>query len=115
MIDADALRRFGADMAAAFDRLAESRAPPPDRPGIVSLADVSLLLRGRRQKAVFKYLMTVGEEGATTAQINDSIAYDFSNTYTTVHRLEELGFIEMVPGVTPQTWRIVAKYRRKSQ
>jgi hypothetical protein len=113
MIDADALSRFAADMAAAFNRLAEGLAPPPtERPRLVPGADVATLLRGSRQRAVFKYLLTVGEEGATTAQINDNIRYDFSNTYTTVHRLEDLGFIEMIPGVSPQTWRVVARYRR---
>jgi hypothetical protein len=114
MIDADALTRFAADMAAAFSRLAEGLSPPPaDGPRIVPLKDVSVLLRGSRQRAVFKYLQTVGNEGATTAQINDNISYDFSNTYTTVHRLKDLGFIELVPNASPQTWRIVAKWRRK--
>jgi hypothetical protein len=116
LLDADALRRFAADMSAAFNRLADSLTPPAaaDRPRFVPVEDVSGLLRGSRQKAVFKYLRTVGDDGATTAQINDSIAYDFSNTYTTVHRLKELGFIEMVPDTTPQTWRIAKKWRRES-
>lgn len=114
MIDADALRQFGADMAAAFDRLANSLATAPDQSRAGPRTDVSLLLRGSRQRAVFKYLLMVGDDGATTAQINASISYDFSNTYTTVHRLKKLGFIELVPGVSPQTWRVVPRYRGKA-
>lgn len=115
MIDADALSRFAADMAAAFNRLAEGLAPPPpDSRRIVPGPDLATLLRGSRQRAVFKYLLTVGDDGATTGQINDSISYDFSNTYTTVHRLKDLGLIELVAGVSPQTWRVVDRYRRKS-
>jgi hypothetical protein len=114
LIDADALRRFAADMSAAWNRLADSLTPPPaaGRPRFVAVQDVSVLLRGSRQRAVFKYLRTVGDEGATTAQINDGISYDFSNTYTTVHRLEELGFIEMIPDISPQTWRVAKRWRR---
>jgi hypothetical protein len=116
MIDAQALSRFASDMAAAFNRLAEGLAPPSpeDRARIVAVQDVSILLRGSRQRAVFKYLLTVGDEGASTGQINDNISYDFSNTYTTLHRLEDLGFIEMLPGASVQTWRIVDRYRSKS-
>lgn len=112
MIDADALSRFATDMAAAFNRLAEGLTPPAiARPRVVPGPDVATLLRGSRQRAVFKYLLTIGDEGATTGQINDNIRYDFSNTYTTVHRLKDLGFIERVPGASPQTWRVVAQYR----
>jgi hypothetical protein len=115
MIDADVLRRFAADLSAALNRLADSLTPAPtDRPRIVPGPDLASLLRGSRQRAVFKYLLTVGDEGATTGQINDNISYDFSNTYTTVHRLKDLGFIELVPGASQQTWRVVARYRRKS-
>lgn len=113
MIDGDALARFAADMAAAYTRLARGLTTPETEPArFIKGPDVASLLRGHRQRAVFKFLQTVGEEGRTTGEVNDGIGYDFSNTYTTVHRLKDLGIVEMVPGVRPQRWRLLARYRR---
>lgn len=109
MIDRKALVRFASEMSAAFSRLADALEAPEAKP--VSMQIVGRTpadrLRGERQRAVYGYLEGVGDEGRTTAQVNEGIGYkDFSNTYSTLHRLKQLGIVEQVPGAHPQTWRL---------
>jgi hypothetical protein len=116
MVDTKVLARFAADVGAAYSRLAEALADPepkPDRVRIVGKRAVDVL-RGERQRAVYEFLAKAGDDAKTTREINDGIRYDFSNTYSTVHRLKDLGFLEMLPGVSPQTWRLAAEYRDAS-
>lgn len=112
MIRADVLREFASDMAAAYTRLAAGLAVSAEQPVRVvegrKLVDV---LPGSRQRAVYEVLRQVGEEGLTTGAINERIGYDFSNTYTTMHRLLQLGIVERVPNARYQTWRLAEPYR----
>jgi hypothetical protein len=119
MLDSGLLKRFALDMAAAFSRLADGIevAPAASRAiqaqATVSQAKVASLLPGHRQRAVFTFLQGVDEDGATTGQINDGIGYDFSNTYTTMQRLQQLGIVKLI-GEGPQRWRLAEEYRDRN-
>jgi hypothetical protein len=114
MLDRKILVRFATEMARAYTRLAEGLDESDEKPvqmRIVAGPKLVDILRGHRQRAVYEYLRNVGEEGRTTREVNDGIGYDFSNTYTTLHRLQGLGIVEMVPNARPQRWRLAPAYR----
>jgi hypothetical protein len=113
MLDLDVLSRFASDMAAAYGRLATGLSAPSSKPlQYVKGPDLVDILPGYRQRAVAKFMSGVGADGASTREVNDGIGYDFSNTYTTMHRLKDLGIVELVAGVQPQRWRLAARYRK---
>lgn len=49
------------------------------------------------------------EAGMKTAEIAAAIGYEVPNTYQTLQGLDQ--YIEMVPGSSPQRWRLRAPYR----
>jgi hypothetical protein len=112
MLDNKALAQFAIDMAGAYTRLAERLREPEARPHhIMAGPELVEILPGYRQRAVYEYLKGEGGEGKLTREVNDGIGYDFSNTYTTLHRLKNMGIVELIPGVRPQRWRLSAQYR----
>jgi len=109
-MEPELLARFATEMAAAYSRLAEGlRAPQGDR----TARDRRVVdgLSGHRQQAVFEYLRKVGDDAKLTREVNDGIDYDFSNTYSTLRRLRDMGIVEMLAGARPQRWRLAARFR----
>src|SRR4051794_8147796 len=100
MLTAEPLARFLTDVARAADRLAaELMSAEPEE-----IADDSVIDHlGSRQADVYRALEKAGVP-LTTGEIAKAIGYDFSNCYLTLHRLEDLGVVERVPGIKPQTW-----------
>lgn len=67
--------------------------------------------RGERQKQILALAGLDNEEGMKTSEVANAITYDVPNTYTTLQALERAGLIQMIPGVTPQRWRLAPRYR----
>lgn len=110
-MESEVFARFATEMAAAYSRLAEGlRAPRSERS---SRDDARVIdgLTGHRQRAVFEYLRDVGDDAKLTREVNDGIGYDFSNTYSTLRRMRDMGIVEMLAGVRPQRWRLAARFR----
>ncbi len=102
MLAAEQLARFLTEVARAADRLAaELMGVERDEAADDSVIDHL----GSRQAEVYSALYE-GDKPLTTGQIAKAIGYDFSNCYLTLHRLEEIGIVERVPGIKPQTWRL---------
>jgi hypothetical protein len=90
----------------------EATSPVPDL-----TADRELELpigRGQRQQQILELSGLTAEEGLKTSDIAAGISYDVANTYTTLQTLERSGLVEMVPGATPQRWRLTSRYRTTS-
>ncbi|TQM36029.1 MGMT family protein [Pseudonocardia cypriaca] len=99
---AAALRTFADDMEAAS-------AAVPD-----AAATEDVLIpegRGLRQRQILELPGLVGEDGLKTADIASAIDYEVPNTHSTLQALERNGLVELVPGVSPQTWRLAQRYR----
>jgi alkylated DNA nucleotide flippase Atl1 len=102
VLPADALGRFLSQLAAAAQQLAADlqgveEPVDPEAPLVATL--------GRRQRAAYEAIVAANGSIAT-GQVATSIAYDFSNTYMTLRRLEQLRLVEMVPGARPQRWKL---------
>ncbi len=67
--------------------------------------------RGLRQKQILDLPQLATEEGMKTAEIASNISYEVPNTHSTLQTLERNALVELVPGVSPQTWRLAQRYR----
>lgn len=68
--------------------------------------------RGARQQRILALPGLADELGMKTAEINDAAGYgDVPNTYNTLQGLHRQGIVELVPGATPQRWRLTDRYR----
>lgn len=68
--------------------------------------------RGARQQKILALPGLADEPGMKTSEINDAIGYgDVPNTYNTLQALQRQGIVELVPGATPQRWRLTERYR----
>jgi alkylated DNA nucleotide flippase Atl1 len=86
----------------------EAAAPVPE------LADEEVAVpvgRGQRQQQILELAGLRTEEGMKTAEVAAAIDYEIPNTYSTLQTLERAGLVEMIPGVTPQRWRLAPRYR----
>jgi alkylated DNA nucleotide flippase Atl1 len=99
----DALLTFAADIEAATAAIPDSAADEQ-----VELVPEG---RGQRQKQILDLPQLAGEAGMKTADIAGAIAYEVPNTHSTMQTLQRNGLVELVPGVTPQTWRLAQRYR----
>lgn len=105
---AEAARTIGTALLKLAAEL-ERDAPAPS-------ADVVALelpqARGERQQAILDLPELASEHGMKTSDIARAISYETPNTYTTLQALERANLVEMISGVTPQTWRLAARYRQ---
>jgi alkylated DNA nucleotide flippase Atl1 len=96
----------GALLTLAVD-LEKTSAVPDTSPEEVAVP----MARGQRQQQILDLPGLATEEGMKTAEVAAAIEYEVPNTYSTLQALERAGLVEMVPGVTPQTWRLASRYR----
>lgn len=106
------------DLGTAFTRAAERLEADVSEPAAFALdivepadpeAEHDL---GPRQRQILEQLRAVrGSEGLKTGQIAAAIGYEVPNTQTTLQSLVRKGIVELIQGVSPQTWRLAAKYR----
>lgn len=62
---------------------------------------------GERQRQAYEHLLAAdASQGVGTGAVSSAINYDFSNTYMTLRRLQQMGLAELVPGSKPQRWRV---------
>jgi alkylated DNA nucleotide flippase Atl1 len=67
--------------------------------------------RGLRQRQILELPGLGSESGTKTADIAGAIDYEVPNSHSTLQALERNGLVELVPGVSPQTWRLAQRYR----
>jgi alkylated DNA nucleotide flippase Atl1 len=99
----EALLAFAADFEAAAAAI-------PDTAAADEIA-VAPEGRGLRQKQILDLPQLATEEGMKTADIATNISYEVPNTHSTLQTLERNGLVELVPSVSPQTWRLAQRYR----
>jgi hypothetical protein len=72
--------------------------------------------RGPRQQDIVDVLTNSDADGGLkTGEIAHQVGMDQPNAYTTLQALQKQNIVELVPGVQPQRWRLVAKYRLSRQ
>jgi alkylated DNA nucleotide flippase Atl1 len=98
-----ALARFFTQLAAAATELAADLEGP--RADEVLAESPVLEGLGSRQRLAYEAVAAATRD-LGTAEVAAAIEYDFSNTYMTLRRLEQLGLVELVPGAKPQRWRV---------
>lgn len=64
---------------------------------------------GPRQQQAYELLRHAPEPGIKTADLADAMKYDAPNAYLTLKSLANRGLAEMVPGSSPQRWRVARK------
>jgi alkylated DNA nucleotide flippase Atl1 len=67
--------------------------------------------RGQRQQQILDLSGLATESGVKTSDVANEIDYEVPNTYSTLQALERNGLVEMVPGSSPQRWRLAPRYR----
>lgn len=92
------------------DDLETATAAVPDAAAIEEVAVIPEG-RGQRQRQILELPGLAGEGGMKTADIAGAIGYEVPNTHSTLQALERNGLVELVPGVSPQTWRLAQRYR----
>ncbi len=70
--------------------------------------------RGERQRQILELSGLATEVGMKTADVASAIGYEVPNTHSTLQALERNGLVELVQGVSPQTWRLVPRYRNNA-
>jgi|GEM_PF-3524350 len=70
--------------------------------------------RGERQRQILDLAGLATETGMRTADIASEISYEVPNTHSTMQTLERNGLVELLPGITPQTWRLAPRYRNNA-
>ena len=110
----EALTRLGRALGAAA-----SVAAPGGEGGDTDREDTMARLvgsaPGSRQKETLAVPGLESEEGLTTAQVHAHLRRsinDEPNTNGTLHRLVQLGLIEIVHGAEPRRWRLATTWRR---
>ena len=99
----EALARFMTQLARAADQLAADLTQQPAVPDLTAITEQL----GSRQAEAYTAIYSADHD-LSTREVSELIGYDFSNCYTTLHRLEQLNLIEQVPGAKPQRWRLRA-------
>lgn len=67
--------------------------------------------RGQRQQQILELPGLATEDGIKTSDVANAISYEVPNTHSTLQALERNGLVEMVPGSSPQKWRLASRYR----
>lgn len=70
--------------------------------------------RGQRQTQILELDGLSSDQGMKTAEVAAAINYEIPNTYSTLQALERNGLVELLTGVTPQTWRLAPRYRNSA-
>lgn len=70
--------------------------------------------RGQRQTQILELDGLSSDQGMKTAEIAAEINYEVPNTYSALQALERNGLVELLTGVTPQTWRLAPRYRNSA-
>lgn len=108
---AKALARFFRAVSDASLRLAadlESQAELPE----LTFDEVDVPQgRGQRQQQILELEGLGNERGMKTSAVAEAINYEVPNTYSTLQTLEKAGLVELIEGMTPQSWRLAARYR----
>jgi len=111
-----ALAKFARSAASALLTLAEDlEAAAAVLPDLPTNEDVEVPVgRGQRQQQILELPGLATEEGVKTSDVAGEISYEVPNTHSTLQALERAGLVEMVPGVSPQRWRLAPRYRANS-
>ncbi len=107
--------RFFQTLGAAANQLAADLTHAAQQQGISPLAAAAppeSLVNGPRQKAIVALPELRHNDGLKTAAVAVAIGNkDVPNVQLTLRSLEKRGLVELVPGRTPQHWRLVERYR----
>jgi hypothetical protein len=99
--------------AAALELAQELEAESPPEQARLSIEDANL---GSLQRQVATASGMDTEEGVSPRQIAQQLDRgDEPNIRTALTAMHKRGVAELVPGKTPQHWRLTALYRRRSQ
>ncbi len=110
-----AVAKFARTTAGALLSLASDLEATAPLPELTEDEDLAVPVgRGQRQQQILELPGLGTEQGLKTAEVAGGINYEVPNTYSTLQALERAGLVEMVPGVTPQTWRLAPRYRTTS-
>ncbi len=110
-----AVAKFARTTAGALLSLASDLEATAVLPELTEDEDLAVPVgRGQRQQQILELPGLGTEQGLKTAEVAGGIHYEVPNTYSTLQALERAGIVEMVPGVTPQTWRLAPRYRTTS-
>ncbi|GGK96048.1 MGMT family protein [Mangrovihabitans endophyticus] len=110
-----ALAKFARAQAALFGDLAAELEAAAQVPNLTADGDVEVPTgRGQRQQQILAVPGLATEDGMKSADVALAIDYDGPNTHTSLQALQKAGLVELVPGVTPQRWRLAPRYRTTS-
>lgn len=111
-----ALAKFARAAASALLTLADDLdAAAAVLPDLAPDGDVEVPIgRGQRQQQVLELPGLATEDGMKTSDVAGGISYEVPNTHSTLQALERAGLVEMVPGASPQRWRLAPRYRANS-
>jgi alkylated DNA nucleotide flippase Atl1 len=110
-----ALAKFARSSAELLLALASDLEASAALPELIDEADVEIPVgRGQRQQQILEVNGLGDEGGLKTAEIAEVINYEVPNTQSTLRALANAGLVEMIPGVTPQRWRLASRYRTTS-
>jgi alkylated DNA nucleotide flippase Atl1 len=110
-----ALAKFARAQGELFLKLAAELEAAAQVPSLDTGADVEIPTgRGQRQQQILAVPGLAAEDGMKTADVAAAIAYDGPNTHTSLQALHKAGLVELVPGATPQRWRLAPRYRTTS-
>jgi hypothetical protein len=71
---------------------------------------------GVRQRQIIEIEGLAGRDGMKVAEISEAMGgYDVANTALTLRSLEKKGAVELVPGKTPQHWRLSEGFARRQR
>lgn len=110
-----ALARFARATAVACLALATDLEALSSLPDLTAIETVEVPTgRGQRQQQILDLPDLATEVGMKTSDIAHAIDYEVPNTHSTLQALERAGLVEMVPGISPQRWRLATRYRTTS-
>ena len=110
-----ALAKFARAQAALFSDLAAELEAAAQVPNLTAEGDIEVPTgRGQRQQQILAVPGLATEDGMKSADVALAIGYDGPNTHTSLQALQKAGLVELVPGVTPQRWRLAPRYRTTS-
>jgi alkylated DNA nucleotide flippase Atl1 len=117
----DAIVTLARTVGEALLKFANEYPKPPDAADPLALED-SLALdpveiplgRGERQRQILELPDLATEDGMKTSDVANGIDYEVPNTHSTLQALERNGLVELVPGASPQRWRLAPRYRNSA-
>lgn len=95
------------------DALNEFVSSASAHPGKLTTADEVESDLGVRQRQIVELEGLAAADGMRVAEITHAIGYDAANAHLTLRALERRGLVELVPGKTPQHWRLSPSARQR--